>query len=326
MVKSMKKTLNCILLILDVLAICALFIFYGPWDGFRNWYVTTALSTSSHKYLAYTLYSEQALQEIMSNNQFYANTDNTDASLISFSQQQSDELTELEKEILARDYDQDYKVIKISGSNYTGWLTVIYDPQRLDLAIADSDKGSTVSDLALQNNALVAVNGGGFAQSRGEKAADGGLIVDGSLYCPSEESEELISLTADGKLLLTYGKTQQLIQNNDISWSLHFSPFLIVNGVSSSSSGNAGGQQPRTAIGQRADGIIILMTIDGRGSNNSFGVNYQQMIDIFEQCGCINAANLDGGGSTTLIVEGELINDPASKSTERRVFDAIIFS
>ena len=57
------------------------------------------------------------------------------------------------------------------------------------------------------------------------------------------------------------------------------------------------------------------------------GINYSDLTDIFERYGCINAANLDGGGSTTLVVEGELINEPASfrDRGERNVFDAIVY-
>ena len=133
-------------------------------------------------------------------------------------------------------------------------------------------------------------------------------------------------MTTDGKLLLSYSTAQQVYEQHSVAWALHFAPFLIVNGTSATVTGNAGGQQPRTAIGQRADGIIILMTIDGRGSNGSIGINFAGMISIFEQCGCINAANLDGGGSTVLYEAGQLVNDPANrgKNDERYVYDAIL--
>ncbi|MCR5066573.1 MAG: phosphodiester glycosidase family protein [Erysipelotrichaceae bacterium] len=323
-----NRTLNRVLLLLDCLALLFLTVLYGPFDSFRNWYVTTALSTSSHKYLAHIFYSDSQLESIMSNNQIEVLQDSSDSSLITVSNpSDQDDLTKLEKLILNNPENADYQIIPISGNGYSGWLTVIYDPTRLDLVTAQSDNGSTVSALAQNNNALVAVNGGGFDQSRKERSADGGLISNRQIICLSEESEQLISMTTDGKLLLVNSTVQQLSQSQDISWALHFSPFLIVNGISANVSGNAGGQQPRTAIGQRADGIIILMTIDGRGSNGSFGINYAGMIELFEQCGCINAANLDGGGSTTLYENGKLINDPANRrGTERKVYDALIFS
>ena len=320
--------LNRILLVLDVLALVFLAVVYGPWAGFRNWYVTTALSTSSHKYLAYAIYSSDQLQTIMSNNQLEVIEQISDGSLITFEEAGvTASSTDLEREILNNPDGADYRIIAISGSGYSGWLTVLYDPTRLTLAVAESDNGATVSQLARQNDALLAVNGGGFDRSRKEKSADGGLIVDGRLYCDSDETEELICLTKEGKLLLSHSTAGQLAETEELSWALHFSPFLIVNGVSASVSGNAGGQQPRTAIGQRPDGIIILMTIDGRGANGSFGINYAGMISIFEQCGCVNAANLDGGGSTTLYENGALVNQPANrgKGNERAVLDALIY-
>ena len=132
-------------------------------------------------------------------------------------------------------------------------------------------------------------------------------------------------MTEEGKLVLTYSPTDRL--SSDTAWAVYFEPFLIVNGVRSEFQNNAGGTQPRTAIGQRSDGVVLLVTIDGRGSNGSMGINYSDLTDIFERYGCINAANLDGGGSTTLVVEGELINEPASfrDRGERNVFDAIVY-
>ncbi len=322
-----RKLINRTLLVLDCLAVLFLALVYGPYDTFRTWYVTTALSTNSHKYLAHIFYSEEQLDEIMSKNTLTAITESSDDSLITVGLNNDDELTDLEKQILNNPDNEDYQIIEINGSGYTGWLTVIYDPTRLDLAVSKDGQGSTVSELAQQCDAIIAVNGGGFTTGRKNKQASGGLICNGELWEYSEETEEVIAMTTDGKLLLKYSTAQEVYQQYSVSWAVHFIPFLIVNGTSATVTGNAGGQQPRTAIGQRADGIVILMTVDGRGSNGSIGINYADMISIFEQCGCINAANLDGGGSTTLYANGTIVNDPATRSSagQREVYDAIVF-
>ena len=160
-----------------------------------------------------------------------------------------------------------------------------------------------------------------------DKSSAGGLIANGEVLEESDNTESLITLTKDGKLVLINSSVNQLDQAGNTEWAVCFSPFLIVNGNPAQFTGNAGGQQPRTAIGQRADGIILLVTIEGRGANGSFGINYEDLTEIFLKYGCINAANLDGGGSTTLVVENEVINDPVSfgKEGERKVYDALVF-
>ena len=93
--------------------------------------------------------------------------------------------------------------------------------------------------------------------------------------------------------------------------AVEFGPFLIVNGIPSEVSGNGGwGYANRTAIGQRKDGIVLFLVIDGRGANGSNGISIADMISLFEKYGAYNAANLDGGGSSTLTINNNLINDP----------------
>ncbi|MBQ4251518.1 MAG: phosphodiester glycosidase family protein [Erysipelotrichaceae bacterium] len=323
-----RRWLTRVLLVTDLAVLICFFTVYGPIDTFRNWYVTTALSTGSHKYLAYIFYSPDQLETIKAENQVIASGDvsDRDAIIIDTEIPESYE-NEYERQILEREPDQDYKVFEISGKGYSGWVTVIYDPTRLNLTVSETDRGQTVSAMADKTNALVAVNGGAYTMGKGNKSSIGGLMADGKVVCESEEIEELICLTDDGKLLLTYDTVQNLEEEGNIDWALYFVPFLIVNGQRATYTGNAGGQQPRTAIGQRKDGIILLVTIDGRGGNGSFGINFSGLTDIFERYGCYNAANLDGGGSTSLVVNGELLNSPVSfrKEGERKVYDALVF-
>ena len=87
-------------------------------------------------------------------------------------------------------------------------------------------------------------------------------------------------------------------------------PFLIVNGKASSVYGNGGwGTAPRTAIGQRKDGIVLFLVLDGRMTKRP-GANMDDLIEIMQNYGAYNAANLDGGTSSVMIVKGEMINDP----------------
>ena len=71
--------------------------------------------------------------------------------------------------------------------------------------------------------------------------------------------------------------------------------------------GTGGGLNPRTAIGQRADGAVLLLVIDGRQSH-SLGATYKDCQQVMLDYGAVNAANLDGGSSTLMIYEGEHVN------------------
>ena len=96
--------------------------------------------------------------------------------------------------------------------------------------------------------------------------------------------------------------------------AVEFGPFLIVNGKESTFKGNGGwGIANRTAIGQRQDGIVLLIVIDGR-SSESQGISMVDLKDLFVRYKAYNAANLDGGGSSAMYAvvkgKGKLINNP----------------
>ena len=99
-------------------------------------------------------------------------------------------------------------------------------------------------------------------------------------------------------------------------------PFLVINGEGLNVSGKGGGLNPRTAIGQRADGAVLLLTIDGRQAT-SLGASMADMVDVMLAFGAVNAGNLDGGGSTVLYYDGEIRNVVMSIYGARGVPNAV---
>ena len=89
---------------------------------------------------------------------------------------------------------------------------------------------------------------------------------------------------------------------------LEFGPFLIVNGKPIEIVGDPWGKSPRAAIGQRKDGVVLFLVIDGE--NYIDGASLQDVVDVFTKYGAYNAANLDGGHSTSLSINGKLYNNP----------------
>jgi exopolysaccharide biosynthesis protein len=88
--------------------------------------------------------------------------------------------------------------------------------------------------------------------------------------------------------------------------------------------GFAEGRHPRTMIGTAADGTIWLITVDGRQPQLSVGMTLVELRTLAHRLGLVNALNLDGGGSTTMWVQGQVVNSPSDATGPRRVSDALI--
>ena len=83
-------------------------------------------------------------------------------------------------------------------------------------------------------------------------------------------------------------------------------------------------RHPRTAAGTRPDGTIVLVTVDGRQPNVSVGMTVDELAALMLELGCADAINLDGGGSTTMVVQGRVVNNPSDAAGERPVSDALL--
>lgn len=318
----MKKVI--ILAILDIIAIFCLLLAYGPYSGFRDMFVTTAMDTKSHKYLAYILYSEEQIKDILSKNYLEESDEITDQGQINFDNEDPHVYESIyEEQILKRDEGQLYKIIEFDEKDYHVYLTVIYDASRVSTVKSKyyGTKGQHLSVMAQENNAIVAINGGRFSdvggQGNGAKASqifisNGEVIEDAG-----GTRNSVIGMSEDNVLTLGYMTADEAISMG-IRDAVCFGPFLIVNGKESFTQGNGGyGVNPRTAIGQRKDGIILFLTIEGNGNKYGFrgGATVIDMIDIFKRYGAYNAANLDGGASSVLAINGEVYNNPVAYSS-----------
>jgi len=83
-------------------------------------------------------------------------------------------------------------------------------------------------------------------------------------------------------------------------------------------------RHPRTALGVRADGTLLLVAVDGRDPERSVGMSIAELAALLLELGAVDALNLDGGGSTTMVVEGRTVNRPSDPGGERRNGDALL--
>lgn len=328
--KKKSKTFKKIIIVFSILFIigCAVlgFLLYGPWGGFRDWLITTAMSTMNHQYLAKWFYSDETIQDCLDRNKIIEVNGFTDENIIEITDYSNQEEivyeNEYERQILEKDRNNnDYKIIKLDGGKkYSGYMAVIYDPSRIEVATSSAigRNGQYLTEIAKRNNALVAINAGGFYDENNTSSGGvplGVTISKGKVISSRNYSgsNSLIGFNKDHKLILGKFSSSQAI-NNGIRDCVTFGPYLIMNGQSSQIYGNGGwGTAPRTAIGQRADGIVLFVVLDGDRTLGQ-GATIKDLLDIFESYGAINAANLDGGTSTSMTVRGKTINNPTNLS------------
>lgn len=314
---GIKKFFLILGILMIIGCISGLFLLYGPYSKFRDWLVTTAMTTMNHQYLATMFYDEETIQRILEENKIIEPTSNTDTSIINTTQIQTTIYKDkYEKEILEHKEDEPYKMIEIKGDNYSGYLVAIYDPSKVKVVTSKrlGVEGEYLIDMSKRENALVAINGGGFIDENGlgtGAQVEGIVIKDGKILNTKRYTRNggIIGFTEDNKLYLGRISATEAI-NMGIRDAVEFGPFLIINGETSKSVGNGGfGLHPRTVIGQRKDGVVLFLVIDGRRIG-CMGADMDDLIEIMKRYGAYNAANLDGGNSSALIIQNKLINHP----------------
>lgn len=299
--------------------IVVLFLLYGPYTGFREWLVTTAMTTMTHQYFATWFYDDETIKYILDKNKIVEINETTDVNAINIGENNNATKyeNEYERAILEKDPENnDYKIIEISEKKYDGYLVAVYDPSRVKTVVTANigKSGQYLTTMAKNNDALIAINGGGFDDPNFNSTGGSplGITVSDGKYATSKIYNGpggVIGFTEEDKLVL--GKmTISESKKQGIRDAVTFGPFLIVNGKSAEVLGNGGwGTAPRTAIGQRKDGIVLFLVLDGRTASKP-GADMDDLIEIMENYGAYNAANLDGGTSSVLVVDNIIVNDP----------------
>lgn len=317
-VKKKGKLLNVATVLFflgDLVAIAVLVAVYGPWDYFKNLYVTTAMRTRNHQYLAYIFYTEEMVDKIMSNNYFVkidedANLDD----IVIDTSVKTEYKDEYERELLTRNPGDSYKVLNVKVGNADGYLVAIYEPEKVRLIRTKQfdvgTVGERVIDMCSRYNASVCINGGGFANglANGSDIPIGYVIDEGKVLWSNDTRGDIIGITTEGKLKLMNNATGQEAVNEGVMYGIEFGPFLIVNGKSMEIVGMPFGVANKCVIAQRKDGVMMFLVTEGESYID--GATLKDVVETLEKYGAYNAANLDGGQSTSLVVNNKLINSP----------------
>lgn len=310
-VTKRKKILITLLLTTYIIGCSSfLFLLYGPYDKFRVWFISTSMNTMSHQYLCKWFYSDEEINKVLNGNYIIEVNEDTNTDLIDM--KEDEYANEFEKQILSREEDADYKIIELEVNGQKAYLAAIYDPSKVKVAVSKGvgTYGQYATKIAEQNNAILVTNGGGFGNAPGNQTGgrptgvtiSNGRVITDNTYSSDAQSGGLIGMTYDNKLVLIKNATAAKAKNMNVRDGVSWGPFLIVNGQKSFIKGNGGwGYAARTAIGQRSDGIILLLVVNSN-STRTKGASMVELTEIMSNYGAINAANLDGGTSTVMVL------------------------
>lgn len=303
-----------LLILLIVVYLMCLIFCYGPSTHARNLFVTTILETGQMKFVVKLFMNNDKIQSIVNENSMSSFDEEIDNSLIN---------TEDIK-------DKDgIELVEITGSTYMAKMIIVNDPSRVKLAtIYDGswkEYGVTLDKLVNDNDAFAGINGGLYVSSGNKGGKPMGLVVrDGKIEHNNPSGiagMHLVGFNEDNllKIIDLSGKNakqvEEIIKSEKIRDAVAFQEELsdannhfvklIINGESREVNGSGSGANPRTAIGQRKDGAVLLLVTDGRGANGHLGATAEDLIEVMEKYGAVNAANIDGGSSSSMYYNGK---------------------
>jgi len=306
--KSLKlmrehKALTAVIGTAAVLLGAAIFLMYGPYKGLSDLYITTAMHTSDHRYLAEMFYSDEYIAEVLERNAIHEQYGGSD-------------------EIIPVEASDGMELHRIEEEEFSGWMLIVDDPARLRVVPAH-DYGELLEDIAARYGAVAAINASGYVSNGMRGEPNGLVIIDHQVVHQCEYNvHSFFALTDSGGAAFGTLATESLLRGGfrDV---IDFGPVLILNGTPNEIVGDGGGLSARTAIGQTEDGRILMLAVDGLRLD-SFGATFNDVQSIMLRYGAVNAVALDGGSSTSMYYDGAIINEPCQGMEERFLPNAII--
>jgi len=324
--------LLCTLLVLIAgLYVLLMYVNKGPSPYVRDLFVSSVMESSAGGIMAQLYLSDEEISNIMANNQTAEVTEVTDTTLINIvANNTSDEEIIIDKNAINDEDGDGIEIVDVHGPTYKGKMMIVLDPSRVFVGVTDTFSmdggGTTLSNLVIKYDCVGGINGGKYEDEVGlghGGMPEGIVISEGQLLMGDPDTVYgVYGFTYDNVLVVGNMTAAQAVSMG-IRDAVTFGPALIVNGKAAGYSGYGSGLNPRTAIGQRADGAVLLLSIEGRQAN-SVGASYADLIDVMQDFGAVNAANLDGGMSSSMIYNGEEIVTNCQIRTPRRIPTAFL--
>ena len=327
-------------------ALCAGFAaFRGPSQTVGDLLTVSMQETSALKFVPHIYYSNVEVDAILERNSVSAGDSETDTSLIVIEKPTP---TPSPEEIAAANVEatpsptpppenllsseDGIEVFSVVGGTYQGYMMVVKDPARVTVGTCrdkfDGSNGLQLKDIAKRYDAVAAINGGGFEDSGGvgNGGTPVGLVVsEGKLKHSGKDRNYNITVGFDQNNIMVIARNMSVddAKAKGIRDAITFGPALIVNGEPAAIKGESSGLNPRTAIGQRKDGAVLMLVIDGRQAS-SLGATYSDLISIMLEYGAVNAINMDGGSSSLMYYKGGYLNSGVVLTGSRKMPTAFI--
>lgn len=321
------RSLACVLTLAGALVITVLLslrmICSDAFPTAQQMFVTTILETGQMKFLASWFLSPEEIQEIVDQNSMQALDAQVDSSLIHVGGSGQVDAGGSGQE------EEAIEVVEVAGATYTGTMMIVKDPSRVSLATIYPwrDVGVTLDQLVKDSGAIGGINGGLYNSTNNTGGRPLGVIVShGEIQFNKPQQYPglvLVGFTEDHLLQIididgmTAAQVEELVREEKIRDAVTFQEEasdtnnhfvqLIINNEARDMKGQGSGLNPRTAIGQRADGAVLLFVTDGRGKSGHLGASSGDLIAVMQQFGAVNAANLDGGSSSCMYYDGEYL-------------------
>lgn len=296
---------------LSALAMVLNLIFNGPSPAARDVLTMSLIEASATKWVPGLFLEDAVIADIRTSEKAELTADVTDTSAIvikdSLLSSQSDEWAE---------YPDGIRIESVEGDTYNAHVMIVRDPSQVYLAISTQEGFSTsipgkrINAAIEEEGAIAAVNAGAFNDD-GSTGSYVGSLPQGLVYSegscvwktgtPPNGITGFAGFNEDNVLVVHKENiTQAQAEELNIRDGCCFGPVLIMNGEVNMEAYAVSGWNPRTAIGQREDGAVIFVCIDGRQAS-SVGGTYADIINIMLEYGAVNACNMDGGSSTVMM-------------------------
>lgn len=303
-------------------------LLYGPFESAKRTFVGSAMQTMNHQWLATTFLSQERIDKILGTNKSEAVDEEVDKSLVSLPTKADDTIgitTLVGKE----------------GAKFTGYAIIVNDPKRVKVGVSSKlhKMGEPTSQIAENYDAIAAINGGAFTDGNDSElwTANGG-IPEGILISEGQDLNNsknfgkgyVAAITDEGRLLAGEYDYNDLLKEG-VTDALAFAlpndatPVLIQNSKPTPLSGDGNlGTAPKTMIGQLSNGAIVLVVLDSKIPGSRIAATLKEAQDVMVELGCVTAMVLDGGRSTTMYYDGEVVNEPSNTAGERPIASAFI--
>lgn len=312
-IRKMRLKMIVIFFIFNVvfdIVLAPFMVFWGPFEAIQTLAVGSVL-TSRHPQVVKAFLSDEQIAEIVDK------SDSIDLS------------NGIPIQRTVADASAGITIEDIKGRAFQGKVMLIKNPKRMKVAVTKELEvtGERVSDFVKDTGAIAGINGGGFydPNGTGNGAFPDGITVHNGVIVHNNignKSTDIVALDKDGKLIV--GQiTADDVKKKNIQEAVSFLPTLIQDGKRGEFQDSRWGVAPRTAIGQKADGTVILVVIDGR-QLTSLGAKMSDLYNIFKDYDAINAANLDGGSSSELFYNGKVISKQWNMFGERYLPTGIV--